>query len=227
MKKYLLWDFDHTLAFRDGMWSATTYELLQENGFKDIGLDDIHPYLTKGFPWHSPDSPHAEFFKGTPWWDYMELYFSNIVHDMGADKALSDKIAKQIRTHYLDISKWHCYDDTIPCLEQTKSKGYENIIVSNHVPELADLVIGLGIEKYFYKIFSSANLGYEKPNIHMYRHVLDQLEATEDITMIGDSYVADVEGALNAGIKAILVRKENTHNYQNYCRNLDELFAYL
>ncbi|AKJ38223.1 hypothetical protein MCM1_1167 [Methanosarcina barkeri CM1] len=52
----------------------------------------------------------------------------------------------------------------------------------------------------------------------MYRKVLDKLEDTSEVTMIGDSYIADVEGAINAGIKAILVRKENTHNYQNYLK---------
>lgn len=61
----------------------------------------------------------------------------------------------------------------------------------------------------------------------MYRRVLDKLEDLSEVTMIGDSYIADIEGAINAGIKAILVRKENTHNYQNYCKSLDEIYNIL
>ncbi|WP_080941490.1 HAD family hydrolase [Methanosarcina barkeri] len=128
---------------------------------------------------------------------------------------------------YLDTTKWHLYNDTVPCLKKAISKDYKNIIVSNHVPELSSLVRDLGISNYFIQVYSSAHLGYEKPNIQMYRKVLDKLEDTSEVTMIGDSYIADVEGAINAGIKAILVRKENTHNYQNYCKNLDDIYDIL
>jgi putative hydrolase of the HAD superfamily len=78
VKKYLLWDFDNTLAYRDGMWSQTILELLQESGFDTILLEDIGPYLTKGFPWHTPEIPHEQFFRGLRWWDYMSLYFEDV-----------------------------------------------------------------------------------------------------------------------------------------------------
>lgn len=226
-KKYLLWDFDNTLAYRDGMWGQTIYDLLQEHGYGSIKLEDIRPLLTRGFPWHTPEISHEEFLGGVQWWDYMTLHFSKIIHEIGVNETLSAEIAGQIKMKYLDIEKWHLYDDTIPCLERAVSKGYENIIVSNHVPELSSLVRDLGISDYFFQVYSSAQIGYEKPNIQIYRRVLEKLEDTSEVTMIGDSYIADVEGAINAGIKAILVRKENTHNYQNYCKSLDEIDAIL
>ncbi len=226
-KKYLLWDFDNTLAYRDGMWSQTIHSLLQENSYKDISLEDIRPYLSKGFPWHSPEISHAEFFNGAQWWDFMTLHFTNIIQKMGLDNTSAKDIAAQIKTKYLDISQWYLYEDTIPCLEKVISMGYENIIVSNHVPELTGLVRDLGIDKYFSQIYSSAHLGYEKPNIEIYKKVLEKLEDISDVTMIGDNYTADVEGAINAGIKAILVRKENLYNYQNYCKGLSEIHKIL
>ncbi len=226
-KKYLLWDFDNTLAYRDGMWGQTIYDLLQEYGYSSIRLEDIHSLLTSGFPWHTPEISHEEFFGGIQWWDYMTLHFSKIIHQLGINETLSSEIAGQIKIKYLDTTKWHLYDDTVPCLKRAISKDYKNIIVSNHVPELSSLVRDLGISNYFIQVYSSAHLGYEKPNIQMYRRVLDKLEDTSEVTMIGDSYIADVEGAINAGIKAILVRKENTHNYQNYCKNLDDIYDIL
>lgn len=227
VKKYLLWDFDNTLAYRDGMWGQTIYALLQEYGYSNIRLEDIRPLLTRGFPWHTPEISHQEFFGGIQWWDYMTLHFSKIIREIGINETLSIEIASQIKIKYLDITKWHLYDDTIPCLERAINEGYENIIVSNHVPELSHLVRNLGIGKYFSQIYSSAHIGYEKPNIQMYKRVLDKLEDSSDVTMIGDSFVADIEGAINAGIKAILVRKENIHNYQNYCKDLDEIYNIL
>ena len=223
-KKYILWDFDGTLAYRDETWSQTIFVLLQEYGCRNIKLEDVRPLLTKGFPWHTPDISHKDFFGELTWWDYMTLHFAKIIQSVGVDEGLSIEIAGQIKTRYLDITQWHLYDDTIPCLEKTINLGYNNIIVSNHVPELPDLVTGLGIDRYFRQIYSSANLEYEKPNIRMYKTVLDNLEDNGDVTMIGDNYIADVEGAINAGIKAILVRKENIRNYQKYCKSLDEIF---
>ncbi|AKB36171.1 hypothetical protein MSSAC_1581 [Methanosarcina siciliae C2J] len=226
-KKYLLWDFDNTLAYRDGMWGQTIYFLLQEYGYHSVELEDIKTHLITGFPWHTPEISHEEFFGGIQWWDYMTLHFSKIIHEFGINEILSTEIASQIKMKYLDITKWHLYDDTIPCLERAIDESYENIIVSNHVPELSHLVRDLRISKYFSQVYSSAHLGYEKPNLQIYRRVLDKLEDTSDVTMIGDSYTADVEGARNAGIKAILVRKENIHNYQNYCKGLDEIYNIL
>ncbi len=45
--------------------------------------------------------------------------------------------------------------------------------------------------------------------------------------MVGDSYDADILGAVNAGINAILLRKENSHNYKQYCENLVDIFEFL
>lgn len=49
----------------------------------------------------------------------------------------------------------------------------------------------------------------EKPNIKIYEKVLSDLNKIEIITMIGDSYVADIQEAKRAGIDAFLIRKSN------------------
>lgn len=47
------------------------------------------------------------------------------------------------------------------------------------------------------------------------------------IYMIGDSYSADVQGALNCGIDAILVRQDNKYNYEKYSVDLDGIWKYV
>ena len=200
-KKYLLWDFDNTLAYRKGMWTQTIYELLQEEGITSIKLEDIRPYLSTGFPWHTPELSHEEFSKGTSWWDYMNSHFSKIIIKLGVEEVLANKVSSQIKERYLDATRWSLYEDTIPCLIKAKEYGYENIIVSNHVPELEELVLKLGLSQFFSKIYISAKLGFEKPNINIYKKVLSELDDTRYATMIGDNYKADVEGAMKAGLK--------------------------
>jgi len=176
--------------------------------------------LSTGFPWHSYEISHKDFFKGESWWNYMNMYFSNIINKLGINESTAFDISKQIKDKYLELSNWYVYEDVIPCLVSTIRSGYKNIILSNHVPELKSLVKELGLSNYFTEIYSSANIGYEKPNIEIYKQIINRL-GDSDITMIGDNYEADIKGALKAGINAILVRKENVYNYKHYCESLE------
>jgi putative hydrolase of the HAD superfamily len=214
--QYLFWDFDETLGYRDGKWTQTLFDLLQENGQTGIGIDEIRSYMGRGCPWHTPELSHADFFGGVPWWDHMAKYFVQSMRAMGVETTLSERIAGQFRGKYLDLSKWHLYDDTIPCLEKTVEFGYTNILVTNHVPELPELVRGLGISEYFVRLTYSAAVGYEKPNPEIFKAAMCGLDEYAEITMIGDNIKADVKGALDVGLNAILVRKENKENYRYY-----------
>lgn len=225
--KYLLWDFDHTLAYRDGMWTQTIYDLLNKLDCRDLSPDDISPYMKSGFPWHTPEVPHAQFFRATPWWEHMAGHFYKVLLEMGVEPALAEVVANGVREEYTDITKWRLFDDTMHALKKAVEAGYQNIIVSNHVPELPALVEGLGILPYITSIYNSAEVGYEKPNIMMFRRVLDDLGSPEGMVMIGDNYTADVQGALAAGIDAILVRKDNRNGYAKYAEDLEGVFAFL
>jgi putative hydrolase of the HAD superfamily len=225
--KYLLWDFDNTLVYRDGLWGSTLCELIEEHCNYKFELETIQPYLKTGFPWHTPHTPHNVFFGSKSWWDFMSEFFADILKELGFEERIASEISRDVRNKYLDKNKWHLYDDTVFCLEEAKKKGYSNIILSNHVPELEELVVNLGIRNQFIKVFSSANVGYEKPNINIYKSVLFELSNAESVTMIGDNYEADVLGALEAGIDAVLVRKSNGGNYSKYFNSLQELAGYL
>lgn len=224
--KYLLWDFDNTLAYRDGMWSNTIFELLNENNIYNITMEDLKLYLKSGFPWHTPEISHEKYFGKKKWWEYMNEYFFKILKQLNIGDDVAFAVSNGIRAQYLNPSKWHVYNDTIKCLNHVIEKGFVNVILSNHVPELEQLVKDLGISNYFAKIYSSAHLGYEKPNRKIYEKVLIELIDVEGITMIGDSFVADIQGTKEAGIDAILVRNNNDYNYDKYFTSLNELVDY-
>jgi putative hydrolase of the HAD superfamily len=217
----ILWDFDGTLAYRDGMWSGTLFSVLEKNNI-NISLEKIKPYLTSGFTWHNPQLSHKEIFKGKSWWEYYENYFENIFVKLGIQTEMAIELSKQIRIEYMDKTKWHIYNNVIKALEKTIGNGNRNIIASNHIPELNEIVDGLRINKYFIKIYSSGNIGYEKPNKRFYEHIINEEKINiEDCVIIGDSYESDIKGGENTGIKSILVRKENTNNYKYYCKDFE------
>ena len=224
--KIILWDFDGTLAYREGMWSGTLFSLLEKNNIKNITIEEIKPYLNNGFTWHTPEYSHKELFNGRTWWEYYEEYFKNIFIEIGLSDEVALKLSKQVKEEYINKTKWHLYDDVIKTLERMIENGYKNIILSNHVPELDQIVNNLNIKKYFYKIYNSAYIGYEKPNSKIFEYVVNDLKINKtDCIMVGDSYESDIKGALNVGINAIYVRKENKQGYRLYSKTIENIFA--
>ena len=61
-----------------------------------------------------------------------------------------------------------------------------------------------GIDKYFIRIFSSDELGINKPHKDYFHWVVSSLHANKkDCIMIGDDEKVDVGGAKNYGIDAV------------------------
>jgi putative hydrolase of the HAD superfamily len=69
------------------------------------------------------------------------------------------------------------------------------------------------INQYFSTVTHSESVGYKKPDVRIYNYALQmaQANASESI-MIGDCEIADYNGALNAGLHALLFDPENLSN---------------
>ncbi|QMS86545.1 hypothetical protein HUN01_02795 [Nostoc edaphicum CCNP1411] len=143
--KYLFWDFDQTLGYRDGMWSETLHSILKRHRIHNIDLEDIRPFVNIGFTWHSPETPHNLLFNGKTWWEYMNEYFTEIYEKVGINKTQAIKYASQVQNEYKNLEKWHLYDDVIPTLRDAIKHNYKNIILSNHIPELHEIIDQLNI----------------------------------------------------------------------------------
>lgn len=220
-KNKLIFDFDQTLAYRDGMWTVTIFELLQEMGYTQIDIEDIRKYIRSGFPWNNYEIPHKVLFKKLTWWEYYETVVVDILVKNKINRTEAIRLSKLVRDKYLNIKKWHLYEDTFQALNDLNNLGYECYILSNHVPELEEIVLGLNISQFIQKTYNSAIIGYEKPNSKIYQHVIEDLNVDpQNIIMIGDNYISDITGARSNGIKAIQVRSENEYNYKNHSKDL-------
>lgn len=225
--KCLLWDFDNTLAKRDGMWTKSLCNVLINNGYKDFKVQLISDSFSTGFPWHRYEEAHTDYFNNMNWWDYINTLISKALYAIGVDNQNeNNKLVNQFKEEYLRIDAWSLFDDTIHCLKHSVNMGYNNIILSNHTPELEMLVEGLGIKEYFKFIITSANVGYDKPNMKIFEEVF-KYGTYDEYYMIGDSYSADIIGANNIGFNAILVRKENSMNYKNYSKDLNGIWKFI
>lgn len=83
------------------------------------------------------------------------------------------------------------------------ARGVRVAVLSNSEGKLAELLAEIGIADAFAAIIDSGVVGLEKPDRRIFDHALTALGAAAPGIHIGDSWPADIAGALGAGWRAI------------------------
>lgn len=201
-----IFDFDGTLAHRPGMWTRCLHEVLEEHRpGHGITLEDLRPHLGHAFPWHRHETAHPELADPEDWWDALGPMIDRIYHEVGIKSDGATDLRAAVRRHYCDPTRFQLYPDTIEALELLRSAGVRASILSNHVPELDQIVKHHGIDGYFDEVLTSAVIGFEKPHPAAFKIALRTVKPARG-RMIGDNPIADKRGAEGVGMPGILVR---------------------
>ena len=205
-----IWDFDGTLAHRRGEtgWSILLAETLDgEEPGHGHSAETFRPHLREGFPWHTPEVAHPELCEPRAWWAAVGPVLGRAYEAAGYAPARALELAEAARRLYVDPNVgWELFEDTLPTLSRLSQAGWTHAILSNHVPELRQIVAALGLEDVVALVSCSAETGLEKPHPQAYASVLDRLRPAR-AWMVGDNVVADVLGAEELGVPAVLVRR--------------------
>jgi putative hydrolase of the HAD superfamily len=206
--RLVLFDFDGTLAWREGLWSGCAIEVLDEHEpGHGVAIESIRQGMHGAYPWNRAEEAHPELSEPDLWWAAIEARMAGALEQAGVQEGRGAALARAMRERFIDPSVgWQLYEDTIPSLEALRDAGWRMAVLSNHVPELEHLAAGLGLDGFFEEVFTSAAIGYEKPHAEAFAHALRACGSPSRVWMVGDNQVADVAGAEAAGIPAILVR---------------------
>ncbi len=208
LTRAVIWDFDETLARRSGAWRHMLIDALDaESPGHGITAADVEPGLRHGFPWHDPDRAHPELSDPDLWWANLRPVLRGALEQAGVSKPIAERAASRARSEYVRLDRWSVFPDTEAALDRLRRAGWRQAILSNHCPELPDLVRGLGLTGYFDVVLTSATIGFEKPHPEAYARVLRELGHPETVWMIGDSPEVDIAGARRCGIPGVLVRR--------------------
>lgn len=223
-QKTIFWDFEGTLADRLGLWRSAVMEVLDVNEpGHHVDMEWIRPYLRDGFFWHRWWQPHRHLTTADAWWAETERVFVRTYQGVGFEPNRAAQLAKLVRGCFINPLRFVVPDDTRPTLRRLSELGWWHIILSNHVPELPDIVAALGLTEYVSFCISSASTGYEKPNPQAYVHALAITGNPGRVWMVGDNPDADVFGAEAAGIPAILVRTKRPDGVRYHASGLQEV----
>jgi len=210
--RVVLWDFDGTLAWRPGLWGGCVIEVLDElEPGHAVTIESVRAGLRSGFPWDDHEQPHPDVADAERWWVPVQELIANSVRQAsgGSGELDAERVAAAVRSRFIDPTQgWLVFDDTVSALVRVADAGWHNVLLSNHVPELPELVAGLGLSDHFTLLFTSASSGYEKPHPEAFRIALLASGSPSRAWMVGDNPIADVQGAEAIGLPAILVRRD-------------------
>src|SRR5262249_50396679 len=129
------------------------------------------------------------------------------------------------------------YDDVPAVLRELKARNVQIGLVSNSHRCLASFQSHFELQGLVSTAISSPDHGFMKPHPTIFSAVLDLMEVKPDSAfMVGDSVRQDVEGALGAGMRALLLhRADSVHPRAAelsargvpIIRSLDEVMHYL
>jgi putative hydrolase of the HAD superfamily len=110
----------------------------------------------------------------------------------------------------------HLFDGAIEILDYLKPK-YNLHIITNGFQEIQDNKLkNSNIDHYFTTITNSEMAGVKKPNPKIFDYAITEAKASKtNSIMIGDCIDADVNGALNFGMHAILFNIDLSKSYDN------------
>lgn len=121
---------------------------------------------------------------------------------------------------------WRLADHAVTTLTTLKKKGYRLAVLSNNDSRLRNVLKDLKVNRLFECTFISSEIGFEKPEVQIFKKVEDSLRVPpEKIMHLGDSYSRDYMGAKHAGWHPILYGKHPETD--NYIVSFEELLKLL
>lgn len=198
-KTDIFFDLDHTLWDFERN-SALTFETI----FRSHGIDiNLQEFLKNYIPinqqywvlYREEKIGHQELR-----YKRLKDSFDLISFDIDDDTVdlISDAYIRQLPTFN------HLFDGAIEVLEYLKPKYKLHIITNGFQEVQTGKLRNSNIEHYFETITNSEMAGVKKPNPKIFEFALNLAKTDKNSSlMIGDSFEADIEGALNIGLDAI------------------------
>jgi HAD superfamily hydrolase (TIGR01549 family) len=137
---------------------------------------------------------------GHPWREFMRVLLT------GAGIP-ADRIAALVDWLWDEQPRANLWRAEVPGMvalaRELSASGVPVAVLSNSEGRLAELLAEIGIADAFSAVVDSGRIGIEKPDRRIFDHTLAALGVTQPGIHIGDSWPADIQGALGAGWRAI------------------------
>jgi putative hydrolase of the HAD superfamily len=137
----------------------------------------------------------------------------------------AEELFDSLWQHFARPVHWRLYSDAEPAIRSLRERGIQLGIASNFDSRLLRLAAGLPALAPCEQIFVSSQVGYSKPDPRYFSAVAASLQAPPaEILLVGDDWLADIQGARAAGWQAVwLTRTPTASSHEPAISSLLEL----
>ena len=164
-----------------------------------------------------------------PYEEFWRIYNMKILERLGVQENL-EELADAITDEWWDNSDVELYPDVKETLKTLNEMGLKLGIVTNGFrADLEEILSRTSLTGRFDVTVGVDDVGKPKPNKEIFFYALEKLGVTPQETLfVGDNPKADYEGAENAGLKPLLIDRDNKVSGKiRKIRDLSELMRYL
>jgi REG-2-like HAD superfamily hydrolase len=141
--------------------------------------------------------------------EWFRSFNGRVLGELGVAEARQRVAHDRAVAVFEDPATYRLYADVLPFLEGIRERGLVVGIVSNWSERLPSLCQGLGIADLVHFVIASADIKAEKPEREIFDRALFRAGAPGSETLhIGDHPQRDVKGALDAGLRAVLLHRD-------------------
>jgi putative hydrolase of the HAD superfamily len=135
-------------------------------------------------------------------------YTNRIIEEMGGSGPHVDACSREIYQEWAACHHFELYDDVAPVLKRLADAGIRIGLISNTQRCLTTFQAHFELEGLIAGTVSSFEHGRMKPHPSIFEAALSRVGVpASDAVMVGDSIRQDVEGALRAGMQAVLLHR--------------------
>ncbi|MFN4146187.1 MAG: YjjG family noncanonical pyrimidine nucleotidase [Runella sp.] len=221
--QHLFFDLDHTLWDFERNSAESLTELYENFELSQHGIASVHDFI-KTFSvvnfrlWD--DFDHGRIAHAYIRENRFRLVFEALgVEKIGFDGDLGEEYLRLLP------QKKHLLAGAKELLEYTAQEGYRLHIVSNGFDFIqARKMESAGILHFFDEIITNDKAGAKKPDPQIFAFALSSAKAqSEHSLMIGDNWVADIQGAMRFGIDAAFYNPNGLSFEQSPTYNIQHL----
>jgi putative hydrolase of the HAD superfamily len=116
------------------------------------------------------------------------------------------------------------FDDVTAAIEELKKRGLKLGMISNIERDMSATLDKLGLSARLDIVVTSQDAGFTKPQPEIFRYALEKAGVEPDEAVyVGDQYQVDVIGAEGAGMKGVLLDREDYYKENPGCLKIKSL----
>ncbi|MGE0703444.1 MAG: HAD family hydrolase [Vicinamibacterales bacterium] len=202
MIRAVIFDVDFTLIYPGPVFGAEGYRAFCERHGMTVDVDRFDEALVTGAALlDGRDRPEYDA-------DVYLRYVRHIIGHMGATGEALDPCAREIYDQWAVCRHFELYDDVRPTFEELAAGGIRIGLISNSHRCLDSFQSHFELRGLIGASVSSAVYGMMKPHPSIFTETLSVLNVSPgEAVMVGDNVRDDIEGALRAGMRAVLINR--------------------